>query len=108
VCGDYRQANDQLQKSCPSTANGTDELARLPGYLLYWITNRFSMYIRESEAQCPALSQHAVEAGQARHGKRISKKAQLKNCCLGGLRARQRKKRREKKSQFFLTERILE
>ncbi len=44
VCGDYRQANDQLQKSFPSTANGTDELAKLPGYLLYWITDRFSMY----------------------------------------------------------------
>jgi hypothetical protein len=44
VCGDYRKANDQLQKSFPSTANGTDELAKLPGYLLYWITDRFSMY----------------------------------------------------------------
>ncbi len=31
VCGDYRQANDQLDKSFPSTANGTDELAKLPG-----------------------------------------------------------------------------
>ena len=65
-----------------------------------------SLRLRESEAQCPALSQHAVEAGQKRHGKRISKKAQLKNCCLGGLRARQRKKRTETKSQFFLTFRL--
>ena len=37
-------ANDQLQKSFPSTANGTDELAKLPGYSLYWCTDRFSMY----------------------------------------------------------------
>jgi hypothetical protein len=44
VCGDYRLANDQLQKSFPSTANGTDELAKLPGYGYYWITDRFSMY----------------------------------------------------------------
>jgi hypothetical protein len=44
ICGDYRLANDQLQKSFPSTANGTDELAKLPGYLYYWITDRFSMY----------------------------------------------------------------
>lgn len=29
-----RMANDQLQKSFPSTANGTDELAKLPGYAL--------------------------------------------------------------------------
>jgi hypothetical protein len=33
VCGDYRQANDQLQKSIPSAANGTDELVQLPRYL---------------------------------------------------------------------------
>jgi hypothetical protein len=44
VCGDYRMANDQLQKSFPSTANGTDELSKLPGYSLYWCTDRFSMY----------------------------------------------------------------
>jgi len=44
VCGDYRKANDQLQKSFPSTANGTDELSKLPGYSLYWWTDRFSMY----------------------------------------------------------------
>jgi hypothetical protein len=37
-------ANDQLQKSFPSTANGTDELSKLPGYALYWCTDRFSMY----------------------------------------------------------------
>ncbi len=36
VCGDYRKANDQLQKSFPSTANGTDELSKLPEYLPYW------------------------------------------------------------------------
>jgi hypothetical protein len=44
VCGDYRMANDQLQKSFPTTANGTDELAKLPGYTYYWYTDRFSMY----------------------------------------------------------------
>jgi hypothetical protein len=44
VCGDYRMANDQLHKSFPSTANGTDELSKLPGYSLHWCTNRFSMY----------------------------------------------------------------
>jgi hypothetical protein len=44
VCGDYRMANDHLQKSFPSTANGTDELAQVPGYSLYWWTDRFSMY----------------------------------------------------------------
>ncbi len=44
VCGDYRMANDQLQKSFPSTANGTDELSKLLGYSLYWCTDRFSMY----------------------------------------------------------------
>ncbi len=35
VCGDYRMANDQLQKLFPTTANGTDELAKLPGYTFY-------------------------------------------------------------------------
>jgi hypothetical protein len=44
VCGDYRMPNDQLQKSFPTTANGTDELSKLPGYSLYWCTDRFSMY----------------------------------------------------------------
>ena len=44
VCGDYRMPNDQLQKSFPTTANGTDELSKLPGYSLYWWTDRFSMY----------------------------------------------------------------
>jgi hypothetical protein len=44
ICGDYRMANDQLQKSFPTTANGTDELAKLPGYDFYWYTDRFSMY----------------------------------------------------------------
>ncbi len=34
VCGDYRMSNDHLQKSFPSTANGTDELSKLPGYAL--------------------------------------------------------------------------
>ncbi len=46
VCGDYRLANDQLQKLFPSNANGTDELAKLPGYLYYWITDRFSIYVQ--------------------------------------------------------------
>jgi hypothetical protein len=44
VCGDYRMPNEQLQKSFPSTANGTEELSKLPGYSLYWYTDRFSMY----------------------------------------------------------------
>ncbi len=44
VCGDYRMPKDQVQKSFPSTANGTDELSKLPGYSLYWGTDRFSMY----------------------------------------------------------------
>jgi hypothetical protein len=37
-------ANDQLQKSFPTMANGTDELSKLPGYSLYWCTDPFSMY----------------------------------------------------------------
>jgi hypothetical protein len=44
VCGDYRMANEQLQKSFPTTAKGTDELSKLPGYTYYWYTDRFSMY----------------------------------------------------------------
>jgi hypothetical protein len=36
--------NEQLQKSFPSTANGTEELSKLPEYSLYWYTDRFSMY----------------------------------------------------------------
>jgi hypothetical protein len=31
VCGDYRRPNDQLDKSVPTTPNGTEELAKLPG-----------------------------------------------------------------------------
>ncbi len=44
ICGDYRMPNEQLQKSFPSTANGTDELSKLPGYSYYWYSDRFSMY----------------------------------------------------------------
>ena len=44
VCGDFRLANDQLQKSFPTTANGTDELAKLPGYTYYCYTYSFSFY----------------------------------------------------------------
>ena len=44
VCGNYHRPNDQLDKSVPTTPNGTDELAKLPGYKLYWATDRFSMY----------------------------------------------------------------
>jgi len=44
VCGDYRRPNDQLLKSVPTTPNGTEELAKLPGYKWYWSTDRFSMY----------------------------------------------------------------
>ncbi len=44
VCGDYRLANDQLQKSFPTPANGTDELAKHPGYGYYCITDSFNMY----------------------------------------------------------------
>jgi hypothetical protein len=60
VCGDYRQANDQLQKSFPTTANGTDELSKLPGYLLYWITDRFSMYSAYALNPCPSRELLAV------------------------------------------------
>ncbi len=60
VCGDYRQANDQLQKSFPSTANGTDELAKLPVYLYYWITGRFSMYNAYSLTPGPSRELLAV------------------------------------------------
>jgi hypothetical protein len=35
VCGDYRRANEQLQKSLPTTPNGTDKLQKLPGYAFY-------------------------------------------------------------------------
>jgi hypothetical protein len=44
VCGDYRRPNEQLLKIVPTTPNGTDELAKLPGYKWYWGTDRFSMY----------------------------------------------------------------
>jgi hypothetical protein len=44
ICGDYRRPNDQLNKSVPTTPNGTDELGKLPGYGYYWSTDRFSMY----------------------------------------------------------------
>jgi hypothetical protein len=60
VCGDYRQANDQLQKSFLSTANGTDELAKLPGYLYYWITDRFSMHNAYSLTPGPSRELLAV------------------------------------------------
>ncbi len=35
VCDDYRRSNDQLLKSVPTTPNGTEELAKLPGYKWY-------------------------------------------------------------------------
>jgi hypothetical protein len=60
VCGDYRMANDQLQKSFPSTANGTDELSKLPGYSLYWSTDRFSMYNAYGLAPGPSRELLAV------------------------------------------------
>jgi hypothetical protein len=44
VCGDYRMPNEQLQKSFPSTANGTGELSKLPGFAYYWYTDKFNMY----------------------------------------------------------------
>jgi hypothetical protein len=44
ICGDYRRPNDQLLKSVPTTPNGTEELAKLPGRKWYWSTDRFSMY----------------------------------------------------------------
>jgi hypothetical protein len=44
VCGDYRRPNDQLLKSVPTTPNGIEVLAKLPGYKWYWSTDRFSMY----------------------------------------------------------------
>jgi hypothetical protein len=53
-------ANDQLQKSFPSTANGTDELSKLPGYSLYWSTDRFSMYNAYGLAPGPSRELLAV------------------------------------------------
>jgi hypothetical protein len=44
ICGDYRRPNEQLQKSHPTSANGTDELQKLPGYSLYWESDRYAMY----------------------------------------------------------------
>jgi hypothetical protein len=35
VCEHSRRPNDQLSKSVPTTPNGTDELAKLPGYKVY-------------------------------------------------------------------------
>jgi hypothetical protein len=35
---------DQLLKTVPTTPNGTEELAKFPGYKWYWATDRFSMY----------------------------------------------------------------
>jgi transposase InsO family protein len=60
VCGDYRLANDQLQKSFPTTANGTDELAKLPGYTYYWYTDRFSMYNAYALAPGPSRELLAI------------------------------------------------
>jgi hypothetical protein len=60
VCGDYRMANDQLQKSFPSTANDTDELSKLPGYSLYWSTDRISMYNAYGLAPGPSRELLAV------------------------------------------------
>jgi hypothetical protein len=60
VCGDYRMANDQLQKSLPSTANGTNELSKLPGYSLYWCTDRFSIYNAYGLAPGPSRELLAV------------------------------------------------
>jgi hypothetical protein len=36
--------NEQLQKTFPSTANGTKELSKLPGYSYYWYSDKFNMY----------------------------------------------------------------
>jgi hypothetical protein len=52
--------NDQLQKSFPTTANGTDELLKLPGYSLYWSTDRFSMYNAYGLAPGPSRELLAV------------------------------------------------
>ncbi len=53
VCGDYRQANDQLQKSFPSTANGTDELAKLPGYRIPAVLdNRQVQHVQRPPSAC--------------------------------------------------------
>jgi hypothetical protein len=34
ACGDYRMASERLQNPFPASANSTDELIKLPGYLL--------------------------------------------------------------------------
>ncbi len=44
ICRDYRRPNEQLEKSHPTSANGTDELQKLPGYSLYWESDRYAMY----------------------------------------------------------------
>jgi hypothetical protein len=44
ICGNYRRPNEQLEKSHPTSANGTDELQKLPGYSLYWESDRYAMY----------------------------------------------------------------
>jgi hypothetical protein len=54
ICGDYRRPNDQLLKSVPTTPNGTEELAKLPGYTWYWSTDRFSMYNAFALARGPS------------------------------------------------------
>ena len=60
VCGDYRRPNEQLEKSVPTTPNGTDELAKLPGFKFYWATDRFSMYNAFALAPGPSRQLLAV------------------------------------------------
>jgi hypothetical protein len=60
VCGDYRQANDQLQKYFPTTANGADELSKLPEHKFYWITDSFSMYNAYALHPCPSRELLAI------------------------------------------------
>jgi hypothetical protein len=68
---DYRMANEQLQKSFLTTANGTDELSKLPGYTYYWYTDRFSMYNAYSLEPGPfreLLAVHTRLASLSLHG----------------------------------------
>ncbi len=54
------RANDQLLKTVPTTPNGTEELAKLPGYTWYWATDRFSMYNAFALAPGPSRQLLAV------------------------------------------------
>jgi hypothetical protein len=47
-----------LLKTMPTALNGTEELAKLPGYKWYWTTDQFSMY--NAFALAPGLSRQLL------------------------------------------------